>query len=155
MKMKQKFFLVVLFLTVSILLSGCTTPTLINLTGNWTITGTTTSGTSAMFVIGEVRTDTCSIVDNNGALTISNFTSIGQEDIVWDVCNGTFTNPAFTIGPLNGSMMHNGHPVTFVVNFEGEINDEGTSGTAIWTATVNVDGGFEGNGSGTSVLTKD
>ncbi len=154
--MKRKTFFVILSLMFAIFLSGCgTAPTLINLTGNWTITGTTTSGTSAMFIIGETRTDTCSIVDDNGALTISNFTSIGQEDTDWEVCYGTFTNPAFTIGPLNGSMMYNGHPVTSVVNFEGNMNDDGTAGTATWTATVKVDGVTEGNGGGTSVFTKD
>ncbi len=140
---------------LTIFLSGCTAPASINLTGNWTITGTTTSGTSAMFTIGEDRTDTCSIVDDNGTLTISNFTSIGQEEINWEDCTGTFTNPAFTIGPLNGSMMYNGHPVTSVVNFEGNMNDDGTGGTATWTATVSVDGELEGTGGGTSIFTKD
>jgi len=138
----------------AIFLSGCT-PALINLTGNWTIAGTTTSGTSQMFTIGEDRTDTCSIVDDNGTLTISNFTTIGEEDANWEICYGTFTNPAFTIGPLNGSTTYNGHPVTFVVNFEGNMNDDGTGGTATWTATVSVDGEVEGTGGGTSIFTKD
>jgi len=152
--MKRKYFSVILSLLFVIFLSGCTTPASIDLTGNWTITGTTTSGTSAMFTIGETRTDTCSIVDDNGTLTISNFTSIGQEEIDWEDCTGTFTNPAFTIGPLNGSMMYYGDTVTSVVNFEGTMNEDGTGGTATWTATVSVDGELEGTGGGTSVFTK-
>jgi len=155
MKMKRKCFFVILSLLFVIFLSACTTPASINLTGNWTITGTTTWGNSQMFIIGEDRTDTCSIVDDNGNLTISNFTTVDGEDANWEVSYGTFTNPAFTIGPLNGSTTYNGHPVTFVVNFEGTMNDDGTAGTATWTATVSVDGELEGNGGGTSVFTKD
>jgi len=153
--MKRNCFFVCLSLILVVFLSGCVTPTSVNLTGNWTISGITTSGTSQMFTIGEARTDTCSIVDDNGALTISNFTSIGEEEIDWEDCTGTFTNPAFTIGPLNGSMMYNGHLVTSIVNFEGNMNDDGTEGTGTWTATVKVDGVIEGTGGGTSVFTKD
>jgi len=158
MKMKQKLFLVVLFLTVSIFLSGCTAPILIDLTGNWTITGTTTSGTSQMFTIGEVRTDTCSILDDNGVLSITNFTSlpgnVDMGEVNWEDCTGTFTNPAFTIGPLNGNVMYYGDPTSFIINFEGNMNEDGTSGTGIWTATVKINGVTVGTGGGTSVFTK-
>jgi hypothetical protein len=129
--MKRKIFFVILFLTLAIFLSGCggVTPS-INLTGNWAITYTTTSGTPSFFDIGEVTNATCSIVDNNGSLTISDFTIIDQEYINWEVSYGTFTEPAFTTGYLNGSTIDNGSTVSYVIIFEGDINEEGTSGTA-------------------------
>ena len=154
--MKRKIFFVILFLTLAIFLSGCggVTPS-INLTGNWAITYTTTSGTPSFFDIGEVTNATCNIVDNNGLLTISDFTIIGQEYINWEVSYGTFSKPTFTTGYLNGSYNDDGSTVTLVIIFEGDINEDGTSGTATWTATVNVSGGNGGNGSGTSIFIKE
>ena len=154
--MKRNCFFVILFLTLAIFLSGCggVTPS-INLTGNWAITYTTTSGTLSFFDIGEVTNATCSIVDNNGSLTISDFTIIGQEYINWEVSYGTFSKPTFTTGYLNGSYNDDGSTVTLVIIFEGDINEDGTSGTATWTATVNVSGGNGGNGSGTSIFIKE
>ena len=153
--MQRKYFMIVLSLALILFLSGCVTPTSsINLTGEWTIEGVTTSGTSPYFIIGQERTDTCSILDDNGALTITNFTSIEQEEIDWEDCTGTFADPSFTIGPLNGSMTYYGDPVTFIINFEGTMNDEGTGGTGTWTATIKIDGETVGTGGGTSVYTK-
>jgi hypothetical protein len=155
--MKRKIFFVILFLTLAIFLSGCggVIPPSINLTGNWTITITTTSGTPSFFDVGEVMNATCSIVDNNGLLTISDFTIIDQEYINWEVSYGTFSKPTFTTGYLNGSTIDNGSTVSYVIIFEGDINDEGTSGTAAWTANINVSDENGGNGSGTSIFTKE
>jgi hypothetical protein len=156
--MKRKYLFVILSLIFAIFLSGCggvITPST-NLTGNWTITITTTSGTPpSYFDGGEVKTATCSIVDNDGSLTISDFTIIGQEYINWEVSYGTFSKPTFTTGYLNGSYNDDGSTVTLVIIFEGDINEDGTSGTATWTATVNVSGGNGGNGSGTSIFIKE
>jgi hypothetical protein len=102
-----------------------------------------------------VKTATCSIVDDDGSLTISDFTIIGQEYIDWSVSYGTFSKPTFTTGYLNGSYNDDGSTVTLVIIFEGDINEDGTSGTATWTATVNVSGGNGGNGSGTSIFIKE
>ena len=154
--MKRKIFFVILFLTLAIFLSGCggITPS-INLTGNWAITYTTTSGTPSFFDIGEVTNATCSIVDNNGSLTISDFTIIGQEYINWEVSYGTFSKPTFTTGYLVGSYLNDGSTVSLVIIFEGDINDDGTIGTGTWTATVSVSGETGGNGSGTCIFIKE
>jgi hypothetical protein len=154
--MKRKIFFVILFLTLAIFLSGCggVTPS-INLTGNWAITYTTTSGTPSFFDIGEVTNATCSIVDNNGSLTISDFTIIGQEYINWEVSYGTFSKPTFTTGYLVGSYLNDGSTVSLVIIFEGDINDDGTIGTGTWTATVSVSGETGGNGSGTCIFIKE
>jgi hypothetical protein len=156
--MKRKIFFVILFLTLAIFLSGCggvITPST-NLTGNWAITYTTTFGTPSFFDVGEITNATCSIVDNNGSLTISDFTIIGQEYINWEVSYGTFSKPTFTTGYLNGSYVNDyGSTVTLVIIFEGDINDNGTSGTGTWTATVNVTGETGGNGLGTTIFTKE
>jgi hypothetical protein len=155
--MKRKIFFVILSLILAIFLSGCggvITPST-NLTGNWAITYTTTSGTPSFFDVGEVTNATCSIVDNNGSLTISDFTIIGQEYIDWEVSYGTFSKPTFTTGYLVGSYLNDGSTVSLVIIFEGDINDEGTSGTGTWTATVSVTGENGGNGSGTCIFIKE
>jgi len=91
--MKRKYFLVILFLILVMFLVGCggvTTPS-INLTGNWTMTNTTTYTSSPLIAdVGAVTTSKCNIVDNNGSLTIYNFRIIGQEYINWNVGYGTF-----------------------------------------------------------------
>jgi hypothetical protein len=155
--MKRKYFFVILSLIFAIFLSGCggvITPST-NLTGNWAITYTTTSGTPSFFDIGEVTNATCSIVDNNGSLTISDFTIIGQEYIDWEVSYGTFSKPTFTTGYLVGSYLNDGSTVSLVIIFEGDINDDGTIGTGTWTATVTVTGENGGNGSGTCIFIKE
>ena len=156
-KMKRKGFLVILFLALTIFLSGCggVIPPSINLTGNWTITYTTTSGTPpSYFDVGEVKTATCSIVDDNGVLTISDFSIVGQEYIDFQVSYGTFTDPAFTTGYLVGTYNDNGL-ITISIIFEGDLNAAGTSGEADWTATVTVSGESGGNGLGTAVFVKE
>ncbi|MBU4510925.1 hypothetical protein KJ830_07765, partial [bacterium] len=63
--MKRKYFLLVLFLILAIFLSGCGSSGIItpstNLTGNWTMTNSSSSG---------VTTSKCNIVDSSGSLTI-------------------------------------------------------------------------------------
>jgi hypothetical protein len=156
--MKRKYFFVILFLTLAIFLSGCggvITPST-NLTGNWAITYTTTSGTPSFFDVGEVNNATCNIVDNNGLLTISDFTIIDQEYIHWEVGYGTFNKPAFTTGYLTGSYINEyEEAIALVIIFEGDINDDGTIGTGTWTANVSVNDVAGGNGSGTTIFTKE
>ena len=157
-KMKRKYFLVILFLTLALLLSGCGGVIIpsTNLTGDWAITYTTTSGTPSFFDIGKVNHATCSIVDDNGALTVSDFMIIGQEYIDWEVSYGTFIKPAFTTGYLTGSYINEyGSAISLVIIFDGDMNDDGASGTGTWTATVSVNGVPGGNGSGTHVFTKE
>jgi len=80
--MKRKYFIVILFLILAIFLSSCAgggiiTPS-INLTGNWTMTNTTTFTTSTYLVsVGTVTTAKCNIIDSSGSLTLYNFKIIG------------------------------------------------------------------------------
>lgn len=94
-------------------------------------------------------------MDDDGSLTISDFEIIGQEYIDWSVSYGTFSQPTFTTGYLVGIYNDYGSTVSLIIIFEGEINEDGTSGTADWDATVTVSGENGGNGSGTSVFVKE
>ena len=51
------------------------------------------------------------------SLTISDFTIIGQEYINWEVSYGTFSEPAFTTGYLNGSYIDDGSTVSLTSSF--------------------------------------
>jgi len=74
--MKRKYFLVVLFLILAIFLSGCggggTVIPSINLSGHWTMTNSSASGTT---------TSKGNIFDSSGSLTIYDFYIVGQEYI--------------------------------------------------------------------------
>jgi len=144
--MKRKYFFVILFLTFAIFLSGCggvTTPS-INLTGNWTMTNSSTSG---------VTTSKCNIVDSSGSLTLYNFYIVDQEYINWNTGYGTFNNSAISAN-ISGSYTNiYGKTVTTIVYFEGTIASSGISGSGTWIQTFSVSGNFYSY-SGTTIFIK-
>jgi len=156
--MKRKHFFVILFLIFAIFLVGCSgtgiiTPS-IDLTGNWTMTNTTTYTTSSLIAdIGAVTTSKCNIVDNDGSLIIYNFKIIGQEYINWNVGYGTFNNSALT-GNISGSYLNiYGSTVSLTLSFEGTISTDGISGSGTWTETISVYGYID-SASGTTIFIK-
>jgi len=144
--MRRKLFFAILFLTLSIFLSGCsgvTTPS-INLTGNWTMTNASTSG---------ITTSKCNIVDNSGSLTIYNFYIVGQEYINWNTGYGTFNDSTLTAN-ISGSYLNiSGSTVSTIVYFEGTINASGISGSGTWIQTFSVYGDIQ-SASGTTIFIK-
>ena len=144
--MKRKYFFVILFLTLAILLSGCggvtTSPT--NLTGNWTMTNSSASG---------VTTAKCNIVDSSGSLTIYNFYIVDQEYINWNTGYGTFNNSAISAN-ISGSYINIfGSTVSTIVYFEGTISASGISGSGTWVQTFSVSGDIT-SASGTTIFIK-
>jgi hypothetical protein len=156
--MKKKSFLIIAFLILAIILVGCSGAGIItssiNLTGNWTMTNTTTYTTSSLIAdIGAVTTSKCNIVDNDGSLTIYNFKIIGQEYINWNVGYGTFNNFTLT-GNISGSYLNiYGSTVSLTLSFEGIINTDGISGNGNWTETISVYGYID-SASGTTFFIK-
>ncbi|GAG64120.1 unnamed protein product, partial [marine sediment metagenome] len=144
--MKRKYFFVILFLTLAILLSGCggvtTSPT--NLAGNWTMTNSSASG---------VTTAKCNIVDSSGSLTIYNFYIVDQEYINWNTGYGTFNNSAISAN-ISGSYINIfGSTVSTIVYFEGTISASGISGSGTWVQTFSVSGDIT-SASGTTIFIK-
>ena len=133
--MKRNCFFVILFLTLAIFLSGCSggggvIPST-NLTGNWTMTNSSASGTT---------TSKCNIVDSSGSLTIYNFYIVNQEYINWNTGYGTFNKPILTAN-ISGSYLNQyGSTVSTIVYFEGTINTSGISGSGTWYQTFSVSG---------------
>ncbi len=133
--MRRKYFFVILFLILAIFLSGCSgggtvTPST-NLTGNWTMTNSSSSG---------VTTSKCNIVDSSGSLTLYNFYIVNQEYINWNTGYGTFNNSSISAN-ISGSYINIfGSTVSTVVYFEGTINSSGISGTGTWIQTNSVSG---------------
>ena len=133
--MKRKYNFVILFLVLAIFLTGCSgggivTPS-INLTGNWTMTNSSTSG---------VTTSKCNIVDSSNSLTIYNFYIVNQEYINWNTGYGTFSDSTIT-GTVNGSYINiYSQTVSTVIYFEGTINSSGIYGTGTWIQTLAVGG---------------
>ena len=133
--MKRNCFFVILFLTLAIFLSGCSgggfvIPS-INLTGNWTMTNSSASGTT---------TSKCNIVDSSGSLTIYNFYIVNQEYINWNTGYGTFNKPILTAN-ISGSYLNQyGSTVSTIVYFEGTINTSGISGSGTWYQSFSVSG---------------
>ena len=125
----------VLFLILAIFLSGCSgrggvIPST-NLTGNWTMTNSSASGTT---------TSKCNIVDSSGSLTIYNFYIVNQEYINWNTGYGTFNKPILTAN-ISGSYLNQyGSTVSTIVYFEGTINTSGISGSGTWYQTFSVSG---------------
>jgi len=158
--MKKKSFLIITFLILAIFLVGCSgtgiiTPS-INLTGNWTMTNTTTQTTAPYLVsIGTVTTAKCNIIDNSGSLTIYNFRIIGSEFINWNIGYGTFNNSTLTANiNISGSYLNvYGSTVSSIIYFEGTINPNGISGNGNWTQTLSVYGYFD-YASGTTIFIK-
>jgi len=133
--MKKKYYFVILFLVLAIFLSGCSgsgvvTPST-NLTGNWTMTNSSASGTT---------TSKCNIVDSSGSLIIYNFYIVNQEYINWNTGYGTFNKPILTAN-ISGSYLNiYGQTVSTIVYFEGTINASGISGSGTWYQTFSVSG---------------
>jgi hypothetical protein len=136
-------------------LSGCggvVTPAT-NLSGNWTMTNTTTSTTTPFFDIGAVTTSKCNIVDNSGSLTIYGFHIVGSEYINWNTGYGTFNNSTISVN-ISGSYINiYGSTVSTIVYFEGTINANGISGGGTWTQTFSVSGYLD-SASGTTIFIK-
>lgn len=132
---------------------GLLTPS-INLSGNWTMTNTTTSTTSSLIAdIGAVTTSKCNIVDNSGSLTIYGFYIVGSEYINWNTGYGTFNNSTISVN-ISGSYINiYGSTVSTIVYFEGTINPTGISGNGNWTQTLSVYGYFD-SASGTTIFIK-
>lgn len=156
--MKKKSFLIIAFLILAIFLVGCSgtgiiTPS-INLTGNWTMTNTTTYTTSSLIAdIGAVTTSKCNIVDDAGAITIYNFKIIGQEYIDWNIGYGVLNNFNLTAN-ISGSYLNvYGSIVSTIIYFEGTINAVGISGNGNWTQTISVYGYID-SASGSTIFIK-
>jgi hypothetical protein len=153
--MKRKYFLSALVLVLVMFLVGCggvTTPP-INLTGNWTMTNTTTSTTTPFFDIGAVTTAKCNIADSAGSLTIYNFKIIGSEYINWNTGYGTFKKHTIIVN-ISGSYINiYGQTVSTIVYFEGTIYSSGIFGSGTWTQTFSVYGYFD-SASGTTIFIK-
>jgi hypothetical protein len=161
--MKKKYYLVILFLILTIFLVGCGGVIIpsINLTGDWTMTNTTTYTTYPFFDIGEVTTAKCNIVDNNRSLTIDIFWIVGQEYIDWNVGYGTFSNSTLTFN-ISGSFIYptgniyestESYAIYYVIYFEGNIDANGISGSGTWIQTLN-DLGYIYSASGTTIFIK-
>lgn len=146
--MKRKLFLVGLVLLLAMVLVGCSgggtvTPS-INLTGNWTMTNSSSSG---------VTTSKCNIVDSSGSLTIYNFDIVGDESKDWNTGYGTFNGSAISAS-VSGSYTNIYYQtVSTTVYFEGTINSSGIYGTGTWIQTFNVSGNLYSL-SGTTIFTK-
>ncbi len=146
--MKRKYFFVILFLVLAIFLSGCSgsgvvTPST-NLTGNWTMTNSSASGTT---------TSKCNIVDSSGSLTIYNFNIVNQEFINWNTGYGIFYKPTLTVN-INGSYLNiYGQTVSNIIYFEGTLDANGISGSGTWTQTISVSG-YTWVSSGTTIFIK-
>ena len=144
--MKKKPFLIIAFLILATFLVGCsggTTPST-NLTSNWTMTNSSTSG---------VTTAKCNITDNSGSLTIYNFDIVGDESKDWSTGYGTFNGYAISAS-VSGSYTNIYYQtVSTTVYFEGTINSSGIYGTGTWTQTFNVSGNLYSI-SGTTIFTK-
>ena len=146
--MKRKLFLVSLVLLLAMLLVGCSgggtvTPST-NLTGNWTMTNSSSSG---------VTTTKCNIVDSSGSLTIYNFYIVDQEYINWNTGYGIFNNSIITANVSGSYINIYSQTVSTTVYFEGTINASGISGSGTWIQTFNVSGNIYSY-SGNTIFTK-
>ena len=151
--MKKKYLSMVLILILAIFLSGCggvVTPST-NLTGNWTMTNTTTSTTTSFYDVGVVTTSKCTVHDNSGSLTIYDFYIVGSEFINWNIGYGIFNNSVITVN-ISGSYINvYGKTVSTIIYFEGTI--DGISGSGNWTQTISVSGYFD-SASGITIFIK-
>ena len=143
---------IIIFLVL--FLTSCSGISSTNLSGNWTMTNTTTSTTSPLIAdIGAVTTAKCNIVDNSGSLIIYDFYIVGQGYINWNTGYGTFSNSAISVN-ISGSYLNiYGKTVSTIVYFEGTIDPTGISGNGNWTQTLNVSG-YSDSASGTTIFIK-
>ncbi len=155
--MNKKLFYIVVFLIFGILLVGCSgiaPSTSTGITGNWTMTNTTTSSTHpVVFPVGNVTTAKCNIVDKSGSLTIYNFKIIGSEFVNWNTGYGTFKNSVINAN-ISGSYLNTfGATVSTIIYFEGIISTNGISGSGNWVHTISVYGNID-SASGSTIFIK-
>jgi len=156
MKFSSKILqIIILFLIFTIFLSGCggvTTPTT-NLSGNWTMTNTTTYTDTPLFDIDTVINSKYIIYDNSDSLTIYGFHIIGLEYINWDLGYGTFNNSIVTINIYGSYKKPCGTIIYTTFCFEGTINADGISGSGTWFQAFSWSCDFH-FASGTTILIK-
>ena len=153
--MKKKYYFIILFLILTMFLSGCGGVIIpsINLTGNWTMTSIVTATNNPIHTIGATTTSKCNIVDNSGSLTIYNFDIVNSEYINWNTGYGTFNKPIITVN-ISGSYLNiYGSTVSEVIYFEGNIDASGISGSGTWIQTISVSG-YTWITSGTTIFIK-
>ncbi len=137
-------------LVLSMFLVGCSscgtvTPS-INITGNWTMTNSSSSSSG-------VTTVKCNIVDNSGSLTIYNFDIVGDESKDWNTGYGTLNGSTISAS-ISGSYTNIYYQtVSTTVYFEGTIDSSGIYGTGTWIQTFDVSGDFYSY-TGTTIFTK-
>ena len=157
---------VVVGLMLVLVLSGCSKKKnddsggggepVINLSGKWTATNTTTyTSNPDIFQLGGVTTAKFTISDKSGNLTITDFVLVGQEIISWDTGSGTFNSQSRALSAhLSGSYKNiYEQTVSVTISFSGTIKEDGISGTGTWEETLNVSGNIY-SASGTSELFK-
>src|SRR5665648_324570 len=146
--MKRKLFLVGLVLILVMFLVGCSGGGIVlpstNITGNWTMTNSSSSG---------ITTAKCNIVDSSGSLTINNFYIVNSEFINWNTGYGTLNGSTISASVSGSYTNINYQTVSTTVYFEGTINSSGIYGTGTWTQTFNVAGNLYSL-SGTTIFTK-
>ena len=153
--MKKKYYFIILFLILTMFLSGCGGVIIpsINLTGNWTMTNIVTATNNPIHNIGATTTSKCNIVDSSGSLTIYNFYIVNSEFINWNTGYGTFKKPTLTAN-ISGSYLNiYGSTVSEVIYFEGNIDASGISGSGTWIQTISVSG-YTWITSGTTIFIK-
>lgn len=128
----------------------------INLSGKWTATNTTTyTSNPDIFKLGGVITAKFTISDKSGNLTITDFVLVGQEIISWDTGSGTFNSQSRALSAhLSGSYKNiYEQTVSITISFSGTIKEDRISGTGSFEETLNVSGNIY-LGSGTSEFFK-
>ena len=145
----------VLMMIIAIILTGCSggTPTgpSMNFTGNWTMTNTINS--SAFGNVGATTTAKCTIDDNNGSLTISNFRIVDFPYYNWNVGYGTRSGNYLSVNVTGSYINTYGDTVSVTIYFEGEINSNGINGIGTWVQTISIYGDIQ-SASGTTVFVK-
>src|SRR5665648_960135 len=131
--MKRKLFLVGLVLILVMFLVGCSGGGIVlpstNITGNWTMTNSSSSG---------ITTAKCNIVDSSGSLTINNFYIVNSEFINWNTGYGTLNGSTISASVSGSYTNINYQTVSTTVYFEGTINSSGIYGTGTWIQTYNA-----------------
>lgn len=128
---------------VLLVLSSCSNPsssdvkTTLNLTGNWKAKNTVVTSTNPDVIpVGQITTATFTIYDNNGSITISNF-SLGDSYMIWNEGYGTYNGNTF-IGSITGYYYNVYNQIVSVaVTFNGTLTATTGNGTFNQTFTLN------------------
>ena len=133
---------------LAVFLSGCGSSGIVtpstNLTGNWTMTNSSSSGGTTL---------KCNIVDSSGSLTIYNIDIVGDESKDWNTGYGTLNGSTISAS-VSGSYANIYYQtVSTTVYFEGTIDSSGIYGTGTWVQTYNVSANFYSY-TGTTIFTK-